>query len=339
MTRESKIGLLVGLGFVIVVGILLSEQVTRSSEPARASLDAAGSAVRAAAAAPGAGEDPEVARAAALLASDARRVGPGPRAIVPTQDELAAGPTTPIVAVGGATSLPAGATVLVAPPVAAAVDRGSDRLARGASAPAGSGGDGWDALATEFGGRTVGVAVCPTATPATASAPSSFAATKPPADPLFVPAGPPASAGARRATVVSYVARPGDTLGRLADRALGADTAAARAAIQSLNPSLAANPDLLIVGVTYRLPAPPPTRYTVAVADDRPASARPATGRQGDAAPPRGRTYTVQPGDSLWRIAQTQAGDASAVAAIQSLNASVLGGRDTVHPGMVLRLP
>ena len=33
MTRETKIGLLVGLAFIIVIGILLSDQLMRSTEP------------------------------------------------------------------------------------------------------------------------------------------------------------------------------------------------------------------------------------------------------------------------------------------------------------------
>lgn len=49
--------------------------------------------------------------------------------------------------------------------------------------------------------------------------------------------------------------------------------------------------------------------------------------------------YTVQAGDSLWRIAQVQAGNPSAVAAIKDLNRDVLRGSDVVRPGMTLRLP
>jgi nucleoid-associated protein YgaU len=49
--------------------------------------------------------------------------------------------------------------------------------------------------------------------------------------------------------------------------------------------------------------------------------------------------YTVQDGDSLWQIANDELGDPSAVAAIKELNASLLKGKDTVIPGMKLRLP
>jgi nucleoid-associated protein YgaU len=49
--------------------------------------------------------------------------------------------------------------------------------------------------------------------------------------------------------------------------------------------------------------------------------------------------YTVQDGDSLWGIANDQLNDPAAVDAIKELNASVLKGKDTVIPGMKLRLP
>ena len=36
MTRETKIGMLVGLAFIIVIGILLSDHMTSTTEPQRA---------------------------------------------------------------------------------------------------------------------------------------------------------------------------------------------------------------------------------------------------------------------------------------------------------------
>ena len=46
MTRETKIGLLVGLAFIIVIGILLSDHLTSSTEPPQAALANAGNNVR-----------------------------------------------------------------------------------------------------------------------------------------------------------------------------------------------------------------------------------------------------------------------------------------------------
>src|SRR5688572_9165719 len=46
MTRETKIGLLVGLAFIIVIGILLSDHMTSTTEPTQAKLGGAGENVR-----------------------------------------------------------------------------------------------------------------------------------------------------------------------------------------------------------------------------------------------------------------------------------------------------
>src|SRR5271169_5930179 len=55
MTRETKIGLLVGLAFIIVIGILLSDHLTSSNEPPQAALGGAGNGAREAVGSPGAG--------------------------------------------------------------------------------------------------------------------------------------------------------------------------------------------------------------------------------------------------------------------------------------------
>ena len=46
MTRETKIGLLVGLAFIIVIGILLSDHMTSTTEPPKAPLSVAGNNLR-----------------------------------------------------------------------------------------------------------------------------------------------------------------------------------------------------------------------------------------------------------------------------------------------------
>jgi nucleoid-associated protein YgaU len=58
MTRETKIGLLVGLAFIIVVGILLSDYLRSTGEPPQAILSSAASAVRAAVNSPGTSNPP-----------------------------------------------------------------------------------------------------------------------------------------------------------------------------------------------------------------------------------------------------------------------------------------
>src|SRR5207237_10110271 len=60
MTRETKIGLLVGLAFIIVIGILLSDHFRGATEPPTAPLDTVGRNVRTATATPGANSNPPV---------------------------------------------------------------------------------------------------------------------------------------------------------------------------------------------------------------------------------------------------------------------------------------
>jgi LysM repeat protein len=56
--------------------------------------------------------------------------------------------------------------------------------------------------------------------------------------------------------VLRYTAKSGDTLSSLAQALLGSDTPANRAAIANTNASLRANPDRVVEGKTYWIPAP-----------------------------------------------------------------------------------
>src|SRR4051794_10488307 len=105
MTRETKIGLLVGLAFIIVIGILLSDHLTSSTEPPQATLANAGNNVRSAVTTPGSGSTtvtPLVQPAPVTLSSTVPPRGSGstpatplvqpapvtPSSTVPTQNEL-----------------------------------------------------------------------------------------------------------------------------------------------------------------------------------------------------------------------------------------------------------
>lgn len=63
------------------------------------------------------------------------------------------------------------------------------------------------------------------------------------------------------------------------------------------------------------------------------------TGSAGDAAEPK--LYTVQPGDSLWKIAEAEYGHGHGgkYHLIFEANKSVLFDPDEIHPGQVLRIP
>ena len=156
-----------------------------------------------------------------------------------------------------------------------------------------------------------------------------------------------------------YKAGAGDTVSRLASRFLGADSKANRDAILSVNPTLQKNPDIIVLGRTYVIPAAPtasvapaplPTTPTtppvpapVEIAQQPippvpPPITPPATPTP--AAPAPGESfYVVKPGDSLTKIAVEQLGSASAVPALMDLNRDALKGTDRIRPNMKLRLP
>jgi nucleoid-associated protein YgaU len=74
----------------------------------------------------------------------------------------------------------------------------------------------------------------------------------------------------------------------------------------------------------------------VTVARAAPAQAPPAP-----AAPPaaEGKTYTVQPGDTLSKIAKEHLGNANAYMKIFDANKDQLSDPDRIRPGQVLRIP
>lgn len=94
MARETKIGLLVGLAFIIVIGILLSDHLTTSTEPPPAQLAQAGASIRGGIAIPGAQAVTPV-----VIAPPANVA---PQAPVPTPGDLAPKPPVQQIAVGPA---------------------------------------------------------------------------------------------------------------------------------------------------------------------------------------------------------------------------------------------
>lgn len=57
------------------------------------------------------------------------------------------------------------------------------------------------------------------------------------------------------------------------------------------------------------------------------------------AIPETPKTYTVQSGDSLWKIAKKTLGDGSRWSEIYNLNTDKIGNPDLIYPGQVLTLP
>src|SRR4051812_20814450 len=81
MTRETKIGLLVGLAFIIVIGILLSDQLMRSTEPPAAPLASVADTLRKGTVTP-ASNNPPVTRVVPQVQDVS------PETAVPTKDEI-----------------------------------------------------------------------------------------------------------------------------------------------------------------------------------------------------------------------------------------------------------
>lgn len=87
-------------------------------------------------------------------------------------------------------------------------------------------------------------------------------------------------------------------------------------------------------------PASPATETPEAAAAPEaaptPGSAEPETAET-DAEPME--TYTVQPGDSLWKIAEAHYGSGNRYHAIFDANRDILDNPDLIKPGQVLKLP
>src|SRR5438094_7311089 len=99
MTKETKIGLLVGRAFIIVIGILLSDHLTQTNEPQQAQLAQVAGNVRTGVAVPGGPQAPAASTSAATPATQAV----APQQTVLTKEELTpAKPPVEIVQIGGA---------------------------------------------------------------------------------------------------------------------------------------------------------------------------------------------------------------------------------------------
>ncbi|MEM8875664.1 MAG: LysM peptidoglycan-binding domain-containing protein [Planctomycetota bacterium] len=272
MTRETKIGLLVGLAFLLVVGILLSDHVSSAARPPEAPLETAANDV-----------------AAALSAPDNDDVAP----IFEMRQ-----PDTLVAA-----SVPQDEQEPSHFAMAPIYDADAAPLARHESPRE----DAWDTFVPD----AENVEPEPEPTPTNVVEEGGLVT--------------------ESVAVQEYTVKKGDSLSKLAHTFLGADTPENREIIIALNPSLRKNPDKLLLGVTYQVPA----------GGAKPTTIKPSIKPREVAPTPAidGEVYEVQPGDSLWRIADRVCGDASLVDEIMELNADVLGGKDIVKVGMKLRLP
>jgi LysM repeat protein len=321
MTRETKIGLLVGLAFIIVIGILLSDHLTNSTEPPQAALGGAGNGVREAVGAPGTNG----ATAPITVVTPAVT----PQQTVATQAEVSSPtPAVQIVKIGGPeTSAPQRTPEIV--------DSGDATKAK------------TDAGASVASNDSPVVTPQPNPPAATDSELAKVAESH--GEQLVSVGDTKAAPGSAQA----YVAQPGDSLSKIAARFLGSGSKANRDLIVKANPSLEANENMIIAGKTYQIPgagkAPAKVKTIVAASDDATptvddTAAKTASATQekpSKAVTDAGYLYTVQPGDNLTKIARDEVGDVHAVAAIQELNPDKLKGtnHDVVIAGSKIRLP
>ncbi len=332
MTRETKIGLLVGLAFIIVIGILLSDHLTSTNEPQPAQLARAGDSVRSGVTVPG--------TPAPTAPVTTAQQPVQPQQTVPTKEELTPRqPPVEIVQIGGSGAAPA--TRPSSQNQHVAQNRTADEP-RSLSAEQGVTGTGSNSVPIarptddkpgSLGdiAKRMGEEVVPTGAGQTQQ---QQAAAKPASSTQLPP-------GAKQ-----YKAEAGDTLSKLAGRFMGANTPANRAAIVAANPSLQKNPDIVVAGRAYVIPAaggsstasatPPPQSAPQAPAQSAPPA--PQQVAQSSSSSPE-YFYTVRPNDSLTKIAVEQLGSAGAVNAIRDLNKDLLKGGDVIHPNMKLRLP
>ena len=331
MTKETKIGLLVGLAFIIVIGILLSDHLTQTNEPQQAQLAQVAGNVRTGVTVPGAGQAAPAGAAAGAAAAPTQTVAP--QQTVPTKEELTpAKPPVEIVQIGAAPAHGGAAkptdSQTSTPPVAPAQGEQGEKSEQGVasvdsnSAPVGRATD-----SSPVGGslanvaHTMGEDVVPAGSKGEAKS----------------------AARAESKTATVALALPPSKL-------MGGNTKANRDAIIAANPTLQQNANMVIAGRTYVIPGggAAPSQAT----SQQPASASPApapapvpaaVASASDRQPPASATpqyfYTVKPGDSLTKIAVMQLGSADAVPAIMDLNKETLKGKETIRPNMKLRLP
>lgn len=356
MTRETKIGLLVGLAFIIVIGILLSDQLMRSTEPPAAPLASVADTLRKGTVTP--------APARAPIAQVQTPQDVSPDTAVPTRDDITRRPppVTFVEVKPGAGQADGGAgSVVIGPGGRGARDAGPGQIP---VAPVGGAGraigligaegnnNGMTPIRTQSPDGTAGRSLADVAAAAGETLLGAdgqpIRATRPLQQPQPKQQGQgtqqqtqnanaagkprPASGG-----VKAYVAEPGDSLSKIAARQMGANTKANRDAIVRANPSLADDPGKIIIGVTYNIPAAGQSAAAPAAAPERvertERAAAPIKASGGEF------WYEVKPGDSLWKIAKGQLGDASTVHAIKELNKESVKNWDVLPAGTRIKLP
>lgn len=349
MTRETKIGLLVGLAFIIVIGILLSDQFTRQNEVPQANITVVGAKVREgngifnSSNPPAAAEAPNVTLNHPVPTVDEAQhqqrgggvevsVGPGgngPRVHTSLQAPVTQRQDAPDrgaeISVAGPTDDPRGQSSAPAPDAAGGNSRGNAKASGDSRAVVPLPGDNLRRVAQQAGVEIVEVNPRHARDDGYAATPS-------------VGHGSASHGRTDGGETQEIEAAAGDSLSRLASKYMGGNTKANRDAILRANPSLQQDPNRIIAGRKYVIPPAAVAAVVPDTAIETGAAAAPAAHRAAPATSPE-YFYVVQPGDSLIRIASEQLGDPKAYIAIKELNKETLKGGEVVIPNMKLRLP
>lgn len=141
-------------------------------------------------------------------------------------------------------------------------------------------------------------------------------------------------------TTVVHTAKPGETLSGLANQLRNKETAAYRDAIVQANPSLKADPDKLIAGKTYLIPAASDVPETAPLTEAAtvPVVAAPIEPTPAD---PIQLMYTAKSGDTVTNMAGAFLGNAdqSHQDTITNANASLKADPDRVVVGQAYKIP
>ena len=318
MTREAKIGLLVGLVFLVAIGILLSDHVTNATNPTPAPIAGVINDITAAINVPG-GAD----KLNAIVAAPPSIV---PQSAVPVSAEVGQGQQlgSAHITVG----LPSRQTPIEITDNGPAL--GNNNVAPRITeiyVPPVRGANGVSAVALDNTAGRQG----PELVPAVSDAPSRLLGTP----------TPPVASAATVAKTVEYKAVAGDTVARMAKRSYGADTKANRDLIINANSVLKVDPRKIVIGKTYNIPmkSDSAVSHGSMAAAGSPTTA-PSTGTITAAPTGPERVYVVKAGDNIWKIAHDQMRDANGGDTIRKLNRDVLKKNgDALTIGMKLRLP
>jgi len=346
MTRETKIGLLVGLAFIIVIGILLSDHINAAGDTLQASKTQIYSTVEAGINTPHSqpqGETVMISPQAVIPQNRVKTepeneprpnsgssmivVGPGKDpsqvAVPQRQQQVVQGP---VQTQDGSDQTNAQGPVVLSP--------GNGQVAgndRQTNTEVAAGNSGMNQLATEAGKHNEEIVSASNGKPVGISNP------KPGVDLVARP------------EAKQVVAEENDTVSKFASKYMGANTKANREAIIKANPSVGPDGSKVFAGKTYVIPAAAgvgqAANQNIGQAQ-QPQQAQPVrlspqatTPSPAPTPTPNTTMYTVKENDTLWKIASEQLGSGARYTEIVELNKDVLKGGAQVRPNMRLRLP